>query len=62
MKPNKKVYRVQIGLIESGMDHPNHDSRTVLAEDTITAMKKVRLRKDCYISQVEIIVASLDKL
>lgn len=56
-----KAYRVQIGLVDSGHEFENYDSRVVIAQDVIGAMKKVRLRKNCYIGQVEIITR-IDKL
>lgn len=62
MKKDKKVFRVQIGLLTAGMDFPNNDSRIVIAEDVFSALRKVRLSKNCYYSACEITIQKIDKI
>lgn len=50
-----KAYRVQIGLVEENTEFENFTSSVVIATDVVGAMKKVRLRKNWFVSQVEII-------
>lgn len=45
MKPSKKLYEVRILLIEEGVEYRHQDSKNVVAEDAISASKKVRLVK-----------------
>ncbi len=54
MKTNK-VYRVQVGKVWESDDEPNFTEERVVASDVLAAVKKLRLRKDEYISEVELI-------
>ncbi len=54
MKTNK-VYRVQIGKIWESADEPNFSEEKVVASDVLAAVKKLRLKKDEYISEIELI-------
>jgi hypothetical protein len=55
-----KAYRIQIGLLTDGIDYNNHDSKVVVACDAVSAIKRIRLKKDEYIAQAEI-VTRIDK-
>lgn len=57
----QKAYRVQIGFIEDENEFDNFDSRVVVAVDVVSAMRKIKLRKNCFVSQVEIITR-IDKI
>lgn len=45
MKPSKKLFRVTLMSIESEVEFNRVDARNVIAEDAISAAKKVRLTK-----------------
>lgn len=57
MKPSKKLYRVTVLLIEEGAEFHNYDSKNVVAEDALSAARKVRLvktvRKQTFIQSIE---------
>jgi hypothetical protein len=58
----EKAYKVQIGILEDGKhEYINHDSTTVIAKDAAEAIKRVRLRKDTFVTQVELITI-IDKV
>jgi hypothetical protein len=52
----EKAYRVKMGILEDGKhEYINHDSTTVLAKDAVDAIKRVRLRKNTFVTEVELI-------
>lgn len=60
MKKDKKLYKVELGLLDKECgDIQNWSSKNVIAGDALEAMRKVRLRKNTYVNGVSVI-ASVD--